>query len=597
MDFRRLFDILPYQQARYPQKVALAFKRDNHWKTFSTEACIRLIDKVSAGMLDLGLNKGDKVGIMMYGGNPYWNFLDLGLQQIGVVVVPLHPNWNQKDLTFILKDSDIKYCIVFNRELYDNIAPIQQTIRNFKGIFTIEPLPDLPSWDNLLTEPNEKHLEALQAFKAAIHEDDLATIIYTSGTSGTPKGVMLSHKNIISNIKSTIAISPINCDKRVFSFLPLTHIFERTITYSYLAVGASIYYANRPDTLMEEMREIRPHYFTAVPRLLEKMYEFIVTASNSRSSFSRRVTKYALKIGKKYTGDVGLSLGYWLQLQLADVLVYRHWRRALGGKVEGVAVGASALQPELSRLFSAAGVEIREGYGLTETAPIVSFNRFDPGGTRFGTVGIPIPGVEVKIDNPDEEGEGEILVKGPNIMLGYYNRPELTQKVINSEGWLHTGDVGKIVFKKFLKITDRKNDIFKTSSGKFVAPQKMETLIKTSPYIEQVLIIGYNKPFLTALVVPSFTELKDWAEEQGIHWTAPQFMVHNTKVVQFLEEERERLNESLPNYQKVRKYTLLHEEWTEHNGMLTPTLKPRRKAIETLFEKEVQKMYSAELPS
>ena len=499
--------------------------------------------------------------------------------QIGVVVVPIHAAISKKDLEFILNDAEVKYCIVSNRELYERVTAARENAIGLKGIYTLEKLPDVPGWDNLVKVPNEKHLEAFQGFKAAIHEDDLATIIYTSGTTGQPKGVMLSHKNIVSNIKSTIALTPVNCDKRILSFLPLSHIFERMVTYTYMAVGSSLYYCNLDEMILENIREVRPHYFTSVPRLLEKLHDGILQEAARQSSFRRKLIYWAIKLGKRYKGRKGMSLPYWFKSLFADLIIYRRWRKALGGRIEGIAVGAAALLPELGRLFSAAGIEIREGYGLTETSPVISFNRFEPGGVRFGTVGIPIPGVEVKIDEPNDEGEGEILAKGPNVMLGYYKNEEETKAVIDEDGWFRTGDIGKFVHKRFLQITDRKKDIFKTSSGKFIAPQVIENHLKSSQLIEQAMVVGFKRPFPTALIVPRFSMLKVWCQENNVHWTAPQYMVINPKVVQRFQEEIDRLNEDLQNYQRIRKFYLLHEEWSMEKGELTSTMQSKSSFI------------------
>lgn len=592
MDFRRLFDILPYQDTRYPQKVALAERQGLKWHYYSTSDCLRIINQVSAGLLDLGLQKGDRVGIMTLAGSPRWNLLDLGMQQIGVVVVPIHAAIDKQDLIYILRETEIRHCIVTNRELYNKVQSIREEVPILQKVFTLEKLPDIPGWDDLIREPTSKHYEKFQTYKAAIHEDDLATIIYTSGTTGEPKGVMLSHKNIVSNIKSIIALAPINASKRAISFLPLSHVFERMVTFTYMAAGTSVYYATRKEQLDELIREVKPHFFTAVPRFLEKAYEQILERSADRGRSIKTLVNWAVRIGKKYGDDKRMGLWYWIQHLLADILVYRIWRSSLGGKVEGIMVGAAALNPELGRLFSAAGFEVREGYGLTETSPVVSFNRFEPGGVRFGTVGIPVPGVEVKIDAPDGEEEGEVLVKGPNVMQGYFNKPEETRHVIQEDGWLRTGDVGKIVHKHFLQITDRKKHIFKTSTGKYVAPQRIENKMRISPYIEQVMLLGHNQPFVAALIIPCFPILKQWCEENNVHWTAPQFMVLNPKVIQLINEEVERINALLLKHEQVKKVHLLHKDWSEEEGELTPTLKLKREVVKAHYQKEIDAIYT-----
>lgn len=591
MDFRRLFDILAYQESKYPQKVAIAHKQGYQWESYSTKECIDLVNQISAGALDLGLKKGDKIALISHTGSAIWNILDFGMQQIGVVVVPIHAVISLDDLIFILKDANAKYCFVSNAALYEKVDSIKSNVLSLKQIFSFEKIVDVPHWKELLTLPDEVHFEKLHTFQGVIHEDDLATIIYTSGTTGRPKGVMLSHKNIVSSIKSIITLVPVNCDKRVVSFLPLSHIFERMVTYTYLAVGASLYYIEYEAGLIDQMKALRPHFFTSVPRMLEKMYEAIKAQGKQKGRLSKKTLDWAIKLGKRYNGRRNISLGYWLKLAIANSLVFRHWRKSLGNKVEGISVGAAALQPELARLFSAAGIEIREGYGLTETAPVVAFNHFEPGLFLFGTVGIPAPGVEVKINEPDEEGAGEILVKGPNVMLGYHNQPEATKEVITEDGWFRTGDVGKFVNKRFLQITDRKKDIFKTSSGKYVAPQVVENQLKSSSFVEQCLAIGFQRPFVSALIVPSFVNLKSWCEENDVHWTAPPYMILNPKVIEKIEAVIEKCNESLASHAKIRRFKLLHEEWTIESGEVSPTLKIMRNVVIEKFSKEIEEIY------
>ncbi len=591
MNFRRLFDIFPYQQAIYPQKIALAHREGLKWKKYNTADCLNQINKVSAGLLDLGLNRNDKVALIFEQGNAYWNFLDFGMQQIGVVVVPIHSAIGEKELEFILKDSEVKFCITSSKELYEKVEKVFENILNLKKIFCLEEINNVSGWSMLAKEPTDKHLEDFQGFKAAIHEDDLATIIYTSGSSGVPKGVMLSHKNIVSNIKATLSLVPINRDKRAISFLPLSHIFERMVSYAYIAAGASVYYVDKRVNLIDYAKEVRPHYFASVPRFLEKFYDGILERTNKMNRLKKGMLLWAIAFGERYDGKKGLSPLYFLKLKIADLLVYRSWRMALGNRVEGVVVGAAALQPKLGRLFSAAGIEIREGYGLTETSPVISFNRFEPGGVRFGTVGIPVPGVQLKIDHPNDEGEGEIIVKGPGVMLGYYNNPELTAQVLDETGWFHTGDVGKIVHKRFLKITDRKKDIFKTTTGKFVSPQTIENLLNDSPFIEQSMIVGFNRPFVAVLIVPVFSMLKKWCEENKVHWTAEQYMVINPKVVRHFEQIIESINNELTNQEKIRKFTLLYEDWSVENGEITPTLKLRRPYLLEKHLSEIEEMY------
>jgi len=537
------------------------------------------------------LSKGDKVGLLFESGSAYFNFLDFGMLQIGIVSVPIHANIRQGELTHILKDAEIQICITSSKILYEKVANLTDQVVSLKKIFCLEPIEKVPSWNDLIQHPANKHLTVFNDMKSLIHEEDIATIIYTSGTSGTPKGVVLSHKNIVSNIKSTISLAPVNCDKRVISFLPMSHIFERMVTFTYIAVGASVFYVDRIENVIPILKDVKPHYFTSVPKLLERIYDDILDKGEKMGKLKQRILHWSLQLGERYQDKRGRSLFYYLKLKLASILVYRKWRKALGGKVEGVMVGAAALQPKLGRLFSAAGIEIREGYGLTETSPVIAFNRFEPGGVQYGTVGIPIPGIRIKINKPNENEEGEVLVKGPGVMQGYYKKPELTRKVLTEDGWFHTGDVGKMVSKRFLKITDRKKDIFKTSSGKYVAPQVLERLLDSSPFIENSIIVGFNKPYVSALIVPDYERLKNWCEANNVHWTAPQFMAINPKVLKFMEEHIVSLGEELTNTEKVKKFVLLYEPWSVESGEITPTLKLKRPDIIKKYEKEIEDLY------
>ncbi|MBK6902778.1 MAG: long-chain fatty acid--CoA ligase [Saprospirales bacterium] len=594
MDFHRLFDILPYQAAKYPQKVALAHKDHHTWKTYSTEESLREIALFSAGFLHLGLKKGDKAAIISHHGSATWNFLDLALQQIGVVVVPIHSNQSAPNIEYILRDAEAKYCFTDGIDLYEKIVALQLSVPSLKGVFTFEKYPGTPSVVDLRTEPNERHQAEFQTYKGVIHEDDLATIIYTSGTTGQPKGVELTHKNIVSNIKSVLSVIPVNCDHTVLSFLPLSHIFERMVTYTYLAVGASLYYAERTDNLAATYKEVRPHYFTAVPLLLERIYEHIYARTLKGPMLARKIVRWSLQLGERYHQKrQAVGLLYWFQLRVADLLVYRLWRKALGGRIQGVCVGAAALDEKLGRLFSAAGITIREGYGLTETSPVLTFNRFEPGLNRFGTVGIPIAGVSIRIDQPDETGAGEIQAKGPNVMRGYHKLPEEISAVFTEDGWFRTGDIGQIVHHRFLQITDRKKDIFKTTSGKFIAPKHLENKLQLSPFIDQCMVIGFNKPFVVALILPNFPLLELWCNENHVHWTAPQYMVINPKVEKFFQSIVDQTNEDLVKHEKIRNFLLLHENWSIEQGELTPTLKLIRSSIEKKFGADIEKLYAS----
>jgi len=592
MDYRRLFDLFEYQDARFPNGAALTYKWQGQRVAFSTQHCLHKINQVSAFLLRMGLQEGDRAAIIAKHGSPYWNFLDLGMQQVGVIVVPLHATAGKDELRFILQDAGISACFTDTEELYSRIHELQAESPHLKWIVPFHPLPEInPCVLELMAEPTSAELDRIEKISRSIDETALATIIYTSGTTGRPKGVMLSHQNIISNIKSTIALIPVNCDSRVLSFLPLSHIFERMVIYTYIAVGASVTYADGQDQIMPSLREVRPHFITAVPLIVERLAEQIIAHARNRSLLRKKIMNWAVKLGKNYHDGIRQPFGYWLRLTLARILVFNHWRRAFGGHMEGIIVGAAALNPELGRLFSATGIKVREGYGLTETSPVIAFNRFEPGGARFGTVGIPIPGVEVRIVNPDEDGAGELQVKGPNVMLGYYHQPEATQQVMTSDGWYRTGDIGFWVHKRFVKLKGRQDDMFKTGAGKFIAPEAVEKTFYGSEYIGQCLVGGASRSAPFALIVPRFDRLETWCKTQKVHWTAPQFMVLNPRVQRFFKEELERLNQQLPHYQQVQQFLLLYEPWTEQSGEMTATLKLRRKRILATHEKAINELY------
>jgi len=590
MDFQLLFDILPYQQKRFPNKKALNVLVGGRWKHYSTQQLLEAIDALSFGLLRLGVRKGDHIAIIAHTGSPLWTIIDLACQQIGLVTVPIHEKSTKKETVTILKEIEPPICFCPDQVAVDLVESIQDELFSLK---TIIRFGEQEKWSNLekylVTHPTAEEKNRFRSLKSAIHEEDIATIVYTSGTSGNPKGVMLSHRNIVSNIKSVIFLVPITCDKRVASFLPIGHIFERMVIYSYLSVGASIYFFNQMEQAVKWFPKIRPQYMTMVPRVLERIYEQAELAASNKPKWQNRLFHWAVRLGKRHEPGIRINPLYWFKFTFASWFVYSKWRRLLGGRIEGILVGASALPPSLGRLFTAAGIEIREGYGMTETSPVISFNRFEPGGVRFGTVGIPVPGVDVRIDATDEE-EGEILVKGPNVMKGYFKKPAETQEILEDSGWLHTGDVGKIVHKRFLKVTGRKKEIFKVSNGRYVNPAIIESVLNTRPEIEHSLVFGANRPYLAALVVPDFDYLKQWCEQEDIHWTAPLYMVHNPLVMKKYEEVLEELNH-LSELPSIKKVELLADEWTIENGAYTQMLKLRRQVLEKKYEKTMDGVF------
>jgi long-chain acyl-CoA synthetase len=586
-DFTRIFDILSYQREKYPNVTALNSFVDGKWKSYSIETIQNTVDAISCWLLNQGFTKGDKIILVPIIGNPEWVMLDFACQQIGVITIPVHPTSTLADIELILTETEPICCITADKELYITFQAVIQKINKPIDIDVLE------SYFNKIQgkAPDEHVRIKLNAIKASILSSDVLTILYTSGSSGVPKGVVLTHNNIIHNIKAILMLLPLEPQHRVLSFLPFSHILERMGCYSYIAFGVSLYFSQGKESFADDFRTVRPYFCTSVPRVLEKMYDFMEEQSMQRNILKRKLIIWAMHVGKQ-SGE-GSSIKLWLSIKLffARILVLRQWRRRLGGNIRYMVVGAASLRPEIGRMFSAAGIHIIEGYGMTETAPLITINRYEPGMNRFGTVGMTIPGIDVKIDEPNENQEGEILVKGPNVMSGYFKRPELTKDVFTEDGWFRTGDVGKFVHQRFLKITDRKKDIFKTSAGKYIAPQPLQNHLAKSPFIERCLIIGFQRPFVTALIVPHFELLEAWCAQESIHWTSPQFMVHNIKVRAKFQDEIDRLNQSLPNVEQVKGFVLCAEDWTTERGELTNTLKPIRQKLMANYEAEIEKMY------
>lgn len=592
MDFSRLFDILAYQQQRFPQETALAGRENGAWRRWSTAELLAERDRLSAGLLAQGFGKGDCIGMLAHCGSPHWIIADAAMMQLGIVPVPVHATARPDEIAFITQNAGLRAFFVSNTEMLDKVrqAGIQPEF-----LFSFEPVPGATTWTSLCRAPDSDMAARIKQLRDKVTETDLATLLYTSGTTGVPKGVMLTHANIVCNIKSVLTVVPVNPQVTAVSFLPMSHIFERMVTYVYQAASTPVWFADSLENLPMIMREVRPHFFTAVPRILERTYERLLERRNQAGFLGKKVFDWALALGERYpfAGTYGMPLFYRLKLWVAGLLVYRHWRKAMGGRVRGIAVGAAALQPRLGRLFSAAGVDVREGYGLTETSPVVAFNRFEPGGVHFGTVGIAVPGVDVRISGADEQGNGEIEVRGPNVMAGYWKMPDETAARFTPDGWFKTGDLGRIDYKRFLRVTGRQSEVFKTTSGKFVAPAFVEQQLLRSPFVDQCMAVGLNQPFVGALIVPNFVQLEAWCRENNVHWTAPPFMILNPKIEKLFRQEIDRINdEYLGAVEKVREFVLVAESWTPQNGLLTPTLKLRRGALEERFEGAIREIFA-----
>jgi len=581
-EFTRVFDILPYQEGRYAQHASVNIFKNESWEPTSISQLIEKVNTVSCWLLNQNFKKGDKIGIMPNQGNLDWIIIDFACQQIGVIIIPLHPTYTGKELDFIIEETSVKLLFVLTtdnkKELGIPIFSLEESIENSFALC-------------LTYEPTSNELELLANSKEHIEEDDILTIMYTSGTSGTPKGVILTHKNMVSNILFTLAAFPLEAGKRVMSYLPFSHILERSACYAYFACGANMYFVRSRETFLADFQSARPYFSTSVPRVLEKMYAHLQEAALAQNTIKRHIVQWAIKTAQAYNAHKKKRISLTIKLFFARLLVLNRWKNQLGGKLECMVVGAAALRPEIARMFSAANIRIREGYGMTEASPLISLNRFSPGLNRFGTVGIPIPAMDLKIEDKNEQGEGEILIKGPNVSQGYYKRPDLNKEVFTNDGWFKTGDVGKMLDGRFLQITDRKKDIFKTSAGKYIAPQPLENQLNSSPFIIQSMIIGFGKPYLIALIVPDFLLLEEWCLLEDIHWTSSTYMVHNIKVREKIETEISSINADLPNYKRIRSFIICDEEWTAENNLLTTTLKPIRKALMDLFIKEIDKSY------
>jgi long-chain acyl-CoA synthetase len=581
----RLFDIPYHQLSNYPNKAMFSTKRNGVWEPLATADFLDEVNLASKGLLALGVNPGDKVGIVST--NRYeWNAMDIATLQIGAIVVPVYPNISTNDYRYIFNDAEIKVCTVGSQELYEKLEGIRTDLPALQHLFCFDQISGIPHWSEIKEKGKDGDDTRLQSLKDAVKNEDLASIIYTSGTTGNPKGVMLSHNNIISNVMACKPRIPADEHSRVLTFLPVCHIYERMLHYLYMYLGCSIAFAESMETIGDNIREIKPHVFTAVPRLLEKVFDKIMAKGDELTGIKRKLFFWAVGLAEEYD-VVGKSGWYNFKLKIARKLIFSKWQEALGGNVKAVASGSAALQPRLARIFIAAGVPVLEGYGLTETSPVVSVNCFT-NGIRIGTVGTLIQDVQVKFAE-----DGEILVKGPNVMMGYYKLPEKTAEDIDTDGWFHTGDIGEMVEGKFLKITDRKKEIFKTSGGKYIIPQMMENKFKESRFIEQIIVIGESQKFPAALIVPNYAFVRDWSERKslGINTLSNAELIENQAVIDRIQEEVDTFNKEFGNWEQIKKFKLLSQELSIENNELTPTLKLKRKIILEKYASLVSEIY------
>jgi len=590
MEPKRIYDLIPYLQQNYPNKPDLfASKYNNVWVKVSINEYDEKSNAVALGLLALGLAPGDKVASVS--NNRFeWNFLDMGIVKAGMIHVPIYPTISAEEYTHILSHSEAKVLVVSDKFLFRKIKPIADKTPNILKVFTFDDVDDAENFSSLinsgLNAVNTDSLKKLSDIQAKITEDDLFTIIYTSGTTGLSKGVMLSHKNFMYQVRVLKHKVNINSSDRSLSFLPISHVLERVVIYVYQYLGVSTYYAEGLEKIADNLKEVQPNIFVTVPRVIERFYDRIIAKGKQLKGIKRSLFFWAVELGLKYElGNVNPLMK--IQLKIANKLIFSKWREALGGNLKFIISGGAALQPRLAKIFWAAQIPIREGYGLTETAPVIGLNGETAQDAMIGTVGPKISDEQqVKIAE-----DGEILFKGPNLMLGYYKNPELTAEVIDSEGWFHTGDIGEIVNNKFIKITDRKKEIFKLSTGKYIAPQMIENILKQSFFIEQAMVVGENEKFPGALLSPNFEFLHNWASRKKISFNTNHDLISNSEVELRFRKEITEFNKLLGKTDEIKTFRLVGEQWTSATGELSPTLKLKRRQIYEKYNNLIAEMY------
>jgi len=584
MEIKRTFDFLDNALEKFPKDDAFSVKRNGKWDKYSTQYVKEKADLFSLGLIELGFKKGEKIATVS-NNRPEWNIVDFGMEQIGVVHVPIYPTIGEVEYKHVLSHSDAKILILSSKERFDFINPFAKDIPNIEKIYSFDTIDGVPSFEEIIKlgeKTKEKNAETLKKMRDAVDENDLSSIIYTSGTTGLSKGVMMTHKNFVSNVIDSSVAVPKDAELGI-SFLPLNHVFERMINYLYIYLGISVYYAESMETLVENIQEVKPHLFAAVPRIFEKLYDKIYSTGLSLKGIKKAIFFWALKLGEKYDETKDMGAVYRFKLKIANKLVFVKWREVLGNNLKVVVSGGAALQPRLARVFGAAGIPVLEGYGLSETAPVIAVNR--QGEVRAGTVGQLLDSAEVKIAD-----DGEILFKGPNLMPGYYKDPEKTKEAIDKDGWFHTGDTGELD-GRILKITGRTKEIFKLSTGKYVAPELVENKMKESPFIEQIMVVGESEKYTAAIVCPAFEHLHNWAAIHNINFKENYELITNKKVIEKYEQEIEKFNAHLDKAMKIKKFSLVCEEWTPESGELSPTLKLKRKVLVKKYKTKLDFLY------
>jgi long-chain acyl-CoA synthetase len=585
----RLFDFIEHQRKNAPLQKAFTTKYDGVWTSISTEEFCDQAKKISRALISLGIEAQDKIAMISSTNRTEWNVLDIGLLTIGAVNVPIYPTISAEDYEYILNHSESQYCFVSDQEVYDKIIKIQDKVKSLKKVYSFDTIKGCANWKELLVSGTSKEQEVVvKKRRASVAPEDLATIIYTSGTTGIPKGVMLSHDNVVSNVLSSSKRLPLNIgEASALSFLPICHIFERVILYIYMQNSVSVYYAESLEKIADNLREIKPNVMTAVPRLLEKVYDKIYARGAELTGIKQKLFYWAVDLGLQYEPYGKNGAWYEFKLKIAKKLILSKWKEALGGNLELIASGSAALQPRLARVFTAAGMTLVEGYGLTETSPVITVNDMRKNKFRIGSVGQVIDGVTVKIAK-----DGEILCKGPNVMMGYYKDPEKTAEVMTND-YFHTGDIGEIDDQGFLKITDRKKEMFKTSGGKYISPQVIENIMKQSLFIEQIMVVGDGRKMPTALIQPNIEYVMKWLADNGTPSKSLEEACKEESLLKALQKEIENYNEKFGSWERIKKFELVPEEWSIDAGHLTPTMKLKRKVVKEKYIALIEKMYSS----
>jgi long-chain acyl-CoA synthetase len=583
----RLFDFITYQKDHAPLKNSFTTKYDGKWESISSEMFCEQAEQISNALIELGIEPQDKIAMITSSNRTEWSLMDVGLLAVGAVNVPIYPTIASADYEYILKHSESQYCFVSDQEVYDKVMAIAKNVNSLKKIYSFDRIKGCAHWSELLEiGKNKPHQETVQKRKDQVKPADLATIIYTSGTTGVPKGVMLSHQNVVSNVLSSSKRLPLTIGQAsALSFLPVCHIFERVILYIYMYNSVAVYFAESLETIADNLREVKPQVMTAVPRLLEKVYDKIYGKGEELSGIKQKLFYWAVNLGLQYEPYGQNGAWYEFKLKIARKLILSKWQEALGGNLELIASGSAALQPRLARVFTAAGMTLVEGYGLTETSPVISVNDMRKSHFRIGTVGKVIDGVTVKIAE-----DGEILCKGPNVMMGYYKEEEKTKEVMSGD-YFHTGDIGELDADGFLKITDRKKEMFKTSGGKYIAPQVIENQMKQSLFIEQIMVVGAGRKMPTALIQPNVEYVLNWLKEKGIQYTSLVEAVQEIQLTEAIQGEIDHHNQHFGSWEQIKKFQLTPEEWTIDDGHLTPTMKLKRKVIKDKYADLIESMY------